>query len=346
MPSFLNLLASRLTWSLSLTLFLTLSKGLPLGAAEEPVDPLSQLPIPAVTQAQPVPARGELTAIAPGISATADTVILEGVTLVDSGPADGLEVIACLDGGKAHESLIRLTTSNGQLVKFAVIRVLGSDDGVSSPESSGIPAVGTPVRMCLEWPVGDPQGPWQQVDVSCLVRDRVIDSAYPAVPFIYTGSRIVSMLANGRDGQPQKVDRFMLDVTKSVAVIFDEADALFASPFLNADTDSRYEANSALAARPNTPCRLTIAAAVLPLTVDLRAGGQLGHAGAVVDDAAVVALLQQHYPAAYTGLRAVAVQVSVPAAGEALIQARAHLLRLAVQAGVWVIPVFVPALAP
>ena len=330
------------------TLFcgLSLSVTLMLGAAEEPVDPLSQLPVLAAPQPQPVPVRGEVTTIAPGITATADTVILDGVTLIDSGPADGLEVIACLDGGKGHESLIRLATSNGQLVKFAVIRVLGIEDGVPARESSGIPAVGTPVRVCLEWPVGDPQGPWQQIDASCLVRDRAIDRAYPPVPFIYTGSRIVSMIANGRDGQPQKVQRFMLDVTKSVAVIFDEADALLASPFLHADTDSRYEANSAVMARPNTPCRLTISPAVLPLTLDLHGGGKFGQNGATLEEAAVAALLQQHYPAAFTGLRAVAVRVPATVTGETLVQTRTQLVRLAAEAGVWVIPVFVPVVAP
>lgn len=312
--------------------------------AEEATDlagRLPQLPAPAPV---PVAAHGESTDIAPGIVVTATAVILAGVTLIDSGPVDGMEVIACLDGGKAHESLIRLISSNGQLVKFAVIRVLGLDDGVPAEESSGVPARGAPVRVRLEWPIGDPAGPWQGIDVSSLVRDRITDQPYPAVPFIYTGSRIVGVIENGPDGRPVRRDRFMLDATKSVAVVFDEADALLASPFLNADTDSRYEANSALMPRPGVECRLVLSAAELPLTLVMDAQGTMvDQTGESVDDAELQAHLQQAFPADFSGLRAVAIHVVDPATPAASdVAVRARVVQAAADAGVWAIPVFVP----
>lgn len=302
--------------------------------------------LPRLAPPVPVPAEdhGESTDIAPGIVATATAVILAGVTLIDSGPVDGMEVVACLDGGKAHESLIRLISSNGQLVKFAVIRVLGLDDGVPAQESSGVPARGTPVRVRLEWPVGDPAGPWQAIDASSLVRDRLTDQPYPAVPFIYTGSRIVGVIENGPDGRPVRRDRFMLDATKSVAVVFDEADALLASPFLNADIDSRYEANSALMPRPGMECRMVLSAAELPLTLVMDAQGALvDQSGAAIDDAGLRARLQQAFPASYSGLRAIAIHVVDPATPSTSdVAVRARVIEAAADVGVWAIPVFVP----
>lgn len=311
-----------------------------LHAAENGISRLPHPPAPV-----PVPAadHGETTPIAPGIAITPSAVILEGVTLIDNGPVDGMEVIACLDGGKAHESLIRLLTSNGQLVKFAVIRVLGLDDGVPANESSGIPARGAPVRVQLEWPVGDPTGPWQTIDVSSLVRDRVTDQPYPAVPFIYTGSRIVGVIETGPDGRPVRRDRFMLDATKSVAVVFDEADALLASPFVNADTDSRYEANSAVMPRPGMPCRLVLSAASVPLRLVMDATGTLvDPTGSALDDAALADLLRTHFSAP-VDLRAVAIHVVDPATpSEIDVAVRTRILAAAATAQVWAIPVFVP----
>jgi hypothetical protein len=192
-----------------------------LGAADVP-DPLLALPALPKFQTDRAPALPALTAVAPGIATTTDAVVLDGVTLFDQGPADGMEVVACLDGGKAHESLLRLLTGNGQLVKFAVIRVLGFDDGVGAPESSGIPARGFPVRLQLRFP--DPDDSAQQVivDVSSLVRDRTIDHAYPPLPFVYTGSRLQTLTETANDGKPVNRERFMLDTTKSVVVSFDE----------------------------------------------------------------------------------------------------------------------------
>lgn len=312
-----------------------------LHAAEDLVSRLPRLPAPV-----PVPAvnHGETTPIAPGIAITPTAVILEGVTLIDNGPVDGLEVLACLDGGKAHESVIRLLTSNGELVKFAVIRVLGLDDGVPAQESSGIPARGAPVRVQLEWPVGDPEGPWQAIDMSSLVRDRVTDVPYPAVPFIYTGSRIIGVIETGPDGRPVRRERFMLDATKSVVVVFDEADALLASPFVSADTDGRYEANSALMPRPGIPCRMVLTAAPVPLRLVMDATGTLVDAtGTALDDAALAALLGTHFADATVDLRAVAIHVVDPATpSEVDVAVRTRILTAAAAADVWAIPVFVP----
>lgn len=325
-----------------------------LASAEPIADPLTRLPVlpaPVPAAAQP---HGEPTTVAPGIITTPTAVVLAGVGLIDSGPVDGMEVIACLEGGKTHEALLRLTTGNGQLVKFALIRVLGCDDGQPTPEGSGQPARGTPVRVLVEWADDRHPGQWLALDASCLVRDRVTDRAYPPLPFIYTGSRIVAVNEAAPGGKPIKRDRFMLDITKSVCVVYDEPDCLLASPFPDARIDQRFEANSAVAPPPGTAMRLVMTSAELPLTVFQSPDGSLrqapGTSGPALDDVALGALLTQHYgPGSTPTLRAVAVQVSDPATDRAVDQGvRVRILAAAVSAKAWVVPVFTlgPPAAP
>jgi len=316
---------------------------LPLAAEDRPSDPLARLP--AVARPTPVAAAalGDLATVAPGIATAVDAVVLDGRTLFESGPVDGLEVVACLEGGKYHESLVRLATGNGQLVKFAVIRVLGLDDGQSPAEGSGQPARGVAVRVLLQWrTIADPTT-WVELDVSCLVRDRVSDSAYPALPFIYTGSRMQAVSETGPDGKPVKRDRFMLDNTKSVVVAFDEPDALIASPFPGADVDQRFEANSAVTPPPGTEVRLVIRRAQLPLTLVMDADGVLRAApGApALGDAALREALARAYAADSPGLKAVGVRVLDPATDHAKdVAVRQRILEAAIAAKVWAVPVF------
>ncbi|MBA3685748.1 MAG: hypothetical protein H0W72_10985 [Planctomycetes bacterium] len=309
-------------------------------------DLLAALPAPAKPRTAAATALGELNAVAPGILAGSGRVVLEGATLFDQGPVDGLEVLACLDGGKTHESMIRLATGNGQLVKFAVISILGVDDGVGSPESSGLPARGTPLRLTAQWPAPDGAGEWVEADASCLVRDRRIDRPYPPLPWIYTGSRMQVTQEAGPDGVVARRERFMLDSTKSVMVNFDEADALIASPFPGADSDARFEVYTGIAPPPGTPIRLVISAVDLPLT--LRAHGEAlvadaeGVAG--LDDDALVALLRERFAAAAKPVvAAVGVRVDPLQPRERDVAMRARIIAAAGRAGVWVVPVFVLA---
>lgn len=312
-------------------------------AAEPATDPLLRLPaIPrgAAVAAEPF---GEATTIAPGIATTPTAVVLDGEVLVDHGPVDGLEVIACLEGGKYHEALVRLRTGNGQLVKFAVIKVLGLDDGQPAGEASGEPARGTPVRVLVQWQSPDDAKRWLQADASTLVRDRVTDAAYPALPFVYTGSRIMAVTETAPDGKPVRRERFMLDATKSVAVAFDEPDALIASPFPGADTDQRFEANSSLAPPARTAARLVIARAQLPLTLTMdAAGGLRAGDGPALDDAGLRTVLAGAFGGdAAPALRAVGVRVTDPATDRQVDRAvRARLLAAAAEARVWAVPVF------
>jgi hypothetical protein len=303
-------------------------------------DPLSALPTVARVRPQAVEeAAGD--ELAPGIRRVRGRhVALEGVMNIDQGPVDGLEVLACLKDGKIHETLIRLDTTIGQLVKAACIESLGlTVDGQPAEEGTGQPARGIAIALEVQWR-GD-QG-WLGVPASALVRDRVTDTPYPALPYVWTGSRFLTLHGSGPDGQPAARQQFMLDSTKSVAVNFDEPDALFASPFPGAVNDTRFETNSSICPPPGTRIRLVVRRCELPLTLALADDARLSHAGQVLDDAALSALLAAHYGAgAKPALRALGVQVERATNRRQDIAARTRLLAAAANAKAWVVPVFV-----
>lgn len=280
--------------------------------------------------------------LAPGIHRQRDQfVALDGVLIIDHGPVDGLEVLACLKDGKTHEALVRLDTTHGQLIKAACIEALGlTQDGQPADEGGGIPARGTPVRLEVRWTGED--GKAVAIDASSLVRDRVTDRPYPALPYIYTGSRFLTIRGTDPQGQPINRQQFMLDSTRSVAVNFDEPDALFASPYPGAATDQRFETHSAICPPAGTRVQLVISRCVLPLELTQDATGALSAEGAVLDDAALSALLAKVYrPEAAPGLRAVGIRVNVAIERSHDLVTRSRILRLATQAGVWAVPVFV-----
>ena len=298
---------------------------------------LPKVPKPAATPAVDL---GHLDELAPGVQiAKGAWVVLSGTINVDQGPVDGLEVLACLKDGKNHEALIRLDTTLGQLVKAAHIAALGLTDGQPASEMSGIPARGTPVTLTVRWQNAAKQ--WVEVPASSLVRDRIVDLPYPALPFVYVGSRFETVFANGPDGKAQSREVFMLDATRSIAVNFDEPDALLASPFPGARFDQRFEVYSAVCPPTGTPVQLVVGVATLPLTIALAADGTLHSGTQTLDDAALTAKLATAF--ANAQLRAVGVTVAASTDRAQDVAARSRIMAAAVAAGVWAVPVFILA---
>ena len=314
--------------------------------AGDAADPF--LALPALPKAKPEEAAAPLTLkeLAPGVLiAIGKSVVLTGSVIIDQGPVDGMEVIACLVAGKTHESLVRLVASDGKLVNAAFKAALGLSDGVPAPESTGVPARGTPLRVVIEWQ--DPDQPTRRlaIDVSCLVRDRTTDKGQPALPFVYTGSRFLVVDETGPDGKPLKRERFMLDSTKSVVAIVDEPDALIASPSPSAGNDKHFEVYGAICPPAGTAVRLVFTKAELPLTLDLLVDGRLrlpATDSAVLSDVELEALLAKHYGGeAKPALRALAVTVAANVPRDHDVAARSRILTLASAAKAWVVPVFV-----
>lgn len=320
-------------------------RGLSAGDAPYPLLALPELP-----RAKPaaIPAPTPLKEFAPGVLvAIGESVALTGTIIIDQGPVDGMEVLACLATGKTHESLVRLDAANGQLVKAAFIAALGVNDGVTAPEATGHPGRGTPLQVVVEWESLDAPGTWKAIDASCLIRDRLTDKGYPPLPFTYTGSRFLVVDETAPDGRPIKQERFMLDNTKTVVGIVDEPDALIASPSPGAGFDKHFEANSAICPPAGTKARLVFRKTTLPLTLALGADGGLAHGGKVLDDAALDALLAGHYGGAATpALRAVAVVVAPGTPRDQDVAARTRILAAAARAKAWVVPVYQLAAAP
>ena len=310
---------------------------LPLAlAAQDPLAALPSFPRPAPAL-EAVPLATET--LAPGVRMERGRrVELDGAIVIDRGPPDGLEVFACLQGGKTHETLIQLTIGQGALVKAAVLAAFGWPDGQPAKESVGVPARGVPVRLRVAWEDPVDHQP-RLVDASSLVRDRITDAAYPALPWIWTGSHFETIRQAGPDGTVTAREQFMLEVTRSVAVNFDEADALIASPFPGSDTDQRFEANSRICPPVGTPVRLLIEPVALPLTLVLAADGSLRHGEVIVDDPALALLLTKAYGPGQI-LRAFAVRTEAGPDRTVDVAARRRLLAVAAQAKVWVVPVF------
>lgn len=319
---------------------------LTLQADEAMLELMRELPPLAEVQPAVLAEQPDWQELLPGISHDgAGTVRLDARVLIDQGPVDGLEVLACLPGGKTHESLLQLVVESGGTLKTALIALADlPEDGMPSPEASGLPPRGEPVRLRLRWqpePLLDPER-LVEMDLSRLVRNRELDVAYPALPFVYTGSRIerIPVTVPGQ-AEHRWQQRFMLDLTRSVVVNFNEPDALFASCYPMAAWDHIFEVNTAVPPPvEDQEVALLVDRVSLPLVLQADAQGQLSHEAAVCDDARLSELLQQHYPAELS-----AVQVLVPPATERDVdlRLRERLLRLASEAERWVVPVFTVA---
>lgn len=303
---------------------------------------LPQLPRPTLqTGAAPPfdPAAG--TALAPWVRLVPATrIVLDGEMQIDRGPSDGLEVLACLREGKTHETLIRLAGEGGDVVKAAGL-ALGLGDGRPAEENRGIPARGTPVRLTVLWQ--DEDGAWRWSDAACLVRDRTTDQPYPPLPWVWTGSRMLLIAETGTDGKVVRRERFMLDSTRSLAVNFDEPDALLASPFPNANEDARFEVNSAIAPPARTRVWLSLKAAETVLQLRLTPDGQLAGDGPVLDDQALAAVLTETFaPTATPAHRAVFVRTAKGVGDDQVVATRARILAAAAAGKAWTVPLFVP----
>lgn len=311
--------------------------------ADDPLAALPVLPRPlAQTAASPPfdPAAG--TALAPWLRLVPGVrVVLDGEAERDRGPSDGLEVLACLREGKTHEALIRLAGDAGDVVKAAGIAALALADGRPAEENRGIPARGTPVRLTVLWK--DEDGAWRWTDAATLIRDRTTDRAYPPLPWVWTGSRMLLVSENGPDGKVVRRERFMLDSTRSLAVNYDEPDALLASPFPNANEDARYEVNSAIAPPPRTKLHLVISPAETVLQLRLTPDGQLGREDMLFNDQSLAEALANDFGAGQKPAhRAVFVRTANGVGDDLVVAARARLLAAAVAGKAWVVPLFIP----
>ena len=314
-------------------------KTLPAAAA----DPMQRMPLLPKPQTSPASDLGTLEELAPGVHiARGKWVVLDGVLVIDKGPTDGLEVLVCLKDGKNHETLVRLDTTQGQLVKAATIAALGLPDGLPADEGSGIPARGQPVSLTLRWQ--DAGGKAVMIPASCLVRDRVVDRPFPELAWPYVGSRFEKVITNGVDGRPQAREVFMLDSTRSIVANFDEPNALIASAFPVAVNDQRFETYSAVCPPAGTVVQVVIGLAVPPLRLSLADDGTLHDAhGALLSDEALGVTLRAVYAATPApALHTVVVDVATSTARQLDVVARARILAAAAAEKLWVTPLFVP----
>jgi hypothetical protein len=279
--------------------------------------------------------------LAPGIGVVRDhAVVLSGTRWVDEGPEEGLAFIATLRSGALHETLVRLDSDDAHLLKAAFILAFGWRDGATCDALRRLPPRGMPVRVEWEWQ--DDHGSLRRIDASCLVRERTSDRALPALPFIYTGSRIGDLRLRAADGSERVVSSFKLAEHRTLIALFDEHEALLSTPVAFLTNDLPLEIHTGLAPPGGSTGRLVLTPAALPLTLLADGDGRLRlDEGTMADEAAMIAALRQHYPSGdHRRLRAVAIRTSGDRHGDPLISQR--FLQLAHDAGTFVLPVFLP----
>ena len=231
------------------------------------------------------------------------------------------------------------------MVKTAFLLALALEDGQVTSEESGIPARGTPLRVVVRWQPDMLMFPdrWVEVDASQLIFNRGFQRGYPPLPYIYTGSHMQVVPVHTEEGKVVQQERFMLNNSKSIAVNYDESDALIASPFPEAGRDMMFEVYSRLAPRPGTDVQLSFSRAKLPLTLFANEQGELRLEadGDVLDDNALQDQLRKAYHVdAQPNLSAVAIQVPAESPRQLDENLRIRILKAAVAAKSWVVPVF------
>jgi hypothetical protein len=301
---------------------------------------LAELPALPRPRAPVVAATPEPQWLAPGIGIIRDqAVVLTGTRWVDSGPDEGLAIVAALTSGRLHETLVRLASDDAKLLKSAFILAFGWNDGDCNDALHGLPPRGVPVRVSWEW--RDEADAVRRIDISCLVRDRTSDRAFPPLPFLYTGSRVGEQRLRERDGSERMVPSFKLAEHRTLIALFDEHDALLSTPLPFVSNDLHLEVNTGLAPPGRSAGRLVMTPATLPLVLTADGPDALRQGdGPILDDAALAALLAKHYPSEDPALlHAVGIRPTDDRTMDPLITKR--ILQVAITGKVWVLPVFV-----
>ncbi|MCX8039952.1 MAG: hypothetical protein RMM29_04920 [Planctomycetota bacterium] len=296
---------------------------------------------------QPVLDDPPVLAVAPGIAiswANPPRVFLTGWIAVDRGPIDhGLETLVSLAGGRLHESLVALDSSDAIAVKAACLAAFGYDDGEGSGETDDVPPRGWPMSVRIRW--RDDEGRHWIVPASCLMRDRFTDRPLPPLPFVWTGSYMMwQRLPDGAGGFAVR-PVYALAIGRVVVAAVNCQDALLASPLPHPLHPWQWEVNTALCPPQAQPVAVEIAPVALPLNWQATIDGELlDERGMTLEDEAVLSLLGDAFLGDAASERWHAIAIAVPPRSPRSIDARLQrrLCALAARAGVTCFPVFVP----
>ncbi len=185
-----------------------------------------------------------------------------------------IELFACGEGGKVHESVLRLDVRPSNL--NLALKLLELDDGgrkkvtrtveveedgktvtktVEVMEENGPNFLGDPTR-----PQGDPlivtvrweeNGETRRVRAEDMIFERRRGRSMPRAGWIYTGSRFVQNPRTGRE-------EFIADHSKTIMTTWHDPDALIDNPLPDGGNDEVYFANPDVVPERGTPVTLEI----------------------------------------------------------------------------------------
>ena len=279
--------------------------------------------MPLVQQWERVSAPAAGKSLAPGLELVRDdqpALHLAGFSLPP--PEPELELLITLAGGNNHEALFRLELEDAALAAASCQFLAPLEPGRPALEASGVPAIGTPMRIEVFArldPLLEPDQ-WRRVDASCLLIDVATQRAFPPLPFIYTGSETVT-IQRERDGKTETIRYFSLaNGRRGWAHVFDDPSGLMASPLPLAGDDTATDVAPATRLAPGLPVVIRLTVAELPMTIEADADGNL-----MVTDADLVTRIQNTFAQANKDtLRAIAVAVPADIGPTGLVAAREH----------------------
>ncbi|MBI3096879.1 MAG: hypothetical protein HYY93_01335 [Planctomycetes bacterium] len=227
----------------------------PEGPADSVPSPPPNGPILAQNAGSPPPEGGDATKFTTPSGIEVDlqghTVTLQGRVSIQAGL---IEVFACTEGGKDHESIV-VVAYPPQELQLALI-LLGLKEGTEGPRGLGDPTKPTGDRaVCeIEWTRdGKVERHWAE---DC-VRNGRERAAMPRVGWVYTGSEFHNEI-DPDTGKPTGRTVYAANRQKTLIATLHDPTALLDNPLYDGGDDGVYFAEERVLPTPGTPVRILI----------------------------------------------------------------------------------------
>lgn len=170
-----------------------------------------------------------------------------------------LELFACAEGGKDHESAV-VIYAKPQSLHLALV-LLGLKDkrdmGGGGPQHFGDPTIpkGDRVIVFLEWT--DKEGHVHRHRAEELIVDQRTNTTMPLVGWTFSGSEFVEEV-DPDTKKPTGRQIYCANRERSIITTFHDPTAILDNPLTTGGDDSIYYSNDKLLPEPGTPAKLIV----------------------------------------------------------------------------------------
>lgn len=173
-------------------------------------------------------------------------VVFPGTVLMQSGL---IELFACAEGGKEHESIVRVLCSPVQLNPAVVLGCRLKSGPVPKTPSISEPGQGGRALIMLQWKGKD--GKTYTYHAEDLIIDRRTNTLMPRVGWTFVGSRFEPEM-DPETGRPTGRFQFVGEQVRSIITTFRDSSTFFDTPLSEGSNDAWFEANYSLLPPPGT----------------------------------------------------------------------------------------------